>query len=331
MRAQQLAELLSARLVGNPAREIMAAASLAAAGPSDLTFVEDTKYLDKASECRAGAVLVGTFAAEGIPGLQATLLIVSTPRLAFARAAALLAATDRRSIGVHPTAVVDRTAQLGDEVSIDPYAVIGANVHIGARTRVGPGSVIISDVTIGEDCELVARVTIYPKTRLGDRVLVHAGAVLGSDGFGFVRDDETGAHLKFPQIGRLEIGNDVEVGANCTIDRGALGATVIESGVKLDNLVHVGHNVAIGRNVVIAAQTGIAGSSTLEDSVVVGGQVGIGDHVTIHEGAILAGQCGVSSRKAIRGRGVVFWGTPARPLREYLKELAVLKRLAKKG
>jgi UDP-3-O-[3-hydroxymyristoyl] glucosamine N-acyltransferase len=331
MQVREIARFLSARVIGDPAHDVTAAASLAAAGPDDLSFIEDARHLDRAAECRAGAVLAGTFAADGVPGLSATLLIVDAPRLAFARASALLAAARRRPTGVHPTAIVDRTTRLGEDVSIDAYAVIGANVRIGARTRVGPGSVIAGDVAIGEDCELVARVTIYSRTSLGKRVLVHAGAVLGSDGFGFVRDEATGAHYKFPQVGRLEIGDDVEIGANCTIDRGALDATVIEAGVKLDNLVHVGHNVAIGRNVVIAAQTGIAGSSTLESDVVVAGQVGIADHVRIQQGAILGAQCGVPSKKTIRGKGVVFWGTPARPIRDYLKELAVLARLAKKA
>ena len=154
--------------------------------------------------------------------------------------------------------------------------------------------------------------------------------MLGSDGFGFVSDEQSRAYYQFPQVGRLEIGDDVSIGANCTVDRGALDATVIEAGVKLDNMVHVGHNVTIGRDVVIAAQTGIAGSSVLEKDVVVAGQVGIADHVRIEEGAILGAQCGVPSNKVIRGKGVVFWGTPARPIREYLKELAALARLVKK-
>jgi UDP-3-O-[3-hydroxymyristoyl] glucosamine N-acyltransferase len=330
MRTQEIADFLSARLIGNPARDITAAASLAAAGPSDLSFIEDAKYLDRAAQCRAGAVLAGEFAAEGVPGLDSTLLIVKAPRLAFARAVAFIADSGRRPTGVHATAVVEPTAHVGPQVSIDAHSVIGRNVRIGARTRIGPGCVVFDDVEIGDDCELIARVTVYAKTRLGRRVVVHAGAVLGSDGFGFARDDQTGAYHKFPQIGRLEIGDDVEIGANCTIDRAALDATVIAAGSKLDNMVHVGHNVQIGRNVVISAQTGIAGSSVIEHDVVIAGQVGIADHVRIEEGAILGAQCGVPSRKVIRGRGVVFWGTPARPIRQYLKELAALARLVKK-
>ena len=202
--------------------------------------------------------------------------------------------------------------------------------RIGERTAIGAGVFIAQDVIIGDDCDIRANVGIYGGTTIGNRVVVHVGAVLGSDGFGFVRDRETGRYTKFPQIGRLEIGDDVEIGANTTIDRGALDATVISSGVKLDNLVHVGHNVQIGEDVVIAAQTGISGSVVVENSVIIGGQVGIGDHVRIEKGAILGSQSGVPTAKVIRGPGVVFWGTPARPIKEYLKQLAVLAKLAKK-
>jgi UDP-3-O-[3-hydroxymyristoyl] glucosamine N-acyltransferase len=166
---------------------------------------------------------------------------------------------------------------------------------------------------------------------IGSRVIVHAGATLGSDGFGYVRDPSTGRYHKFPQVGRLEIEDDVEIGANSTVDRGALEVTRIGRGTKIDNLVHVGHNVEIGQDVVIAAQTGLSGSAVVEDAVIIGGQVGIADHVRIEAGAILGAQSGIPTKKIIRGKGVVFWGTPARPIREYLKELALLAKLGKKG
>jgi UDP-3-O-[3-hydroxymyristoyl] glucosamine N-acyltransferase len=159
---------------------------------------------------------------------------------------------------------------------------------------------------------------------------VQAGAVLGSEGFGYVRDSKTGHYEQFPQIGRLAIEDDVEIGANSTIDRGALDETRIRRGTKIDNLVHIGHNVQIGQDVVIAAQTGLSGSVTIEDNVIMGGQVGIADHVRVEAGAILGAQSGIPTKKVIRGKGVVFWGTPARPIREYLKELAFLSRSAKK-
>ncbi len=185
--------------------------------------------------------------------------------------------------------------------------------------------------TIGSHCRIDANVAIYPGTTLGDRVIVQAGAVLGSEGFGYVRDSQTGRYEQFPQIGRLVIEDDVEIGANSTIDRGALDETRIRRGTKIDNLVHIGHNVQIGQDVVIAAQTGLSGSVTIEDNVIMGGQVGIADHVRVEAGAILGAQSGIPTKKIIRGKGVVFWGTPARPIREYLKELAFLSRSAKKN
>lgn len=314
-------------MVRGPAAEISGIASVALATAADLVFVESEKWLEAALASAAGAVLAGEFAAAAKS--DKPLLIAKHPRLAFARAARLLHPAGRRFTGVHSTADVHAGARLGKQVAIDAHASVGERCSLGDRTHIGPGAWVGATVQIGKDCDIGANVSLYPGTRLGDRVIVHCGAVLGSDGFGFVRDPESGAYEKFPQVGRLEIGDDVEIGANTTIDRGALEITVIGNGTKLDNLVHVGHNVRIGRNVVIAAQTGISGSSVIEDNVIIGGQVGIADHVTIGEGAILGAQCGVPSNKTIRGKGEVFWGTPARPIKGYLKELAALSRLAK--
>jgi UDP-3-O-[3-hydroxymyristoyl] glucosamine N-acyltransferase len=313
--------------MGDGATELTGLASLESAGAQNLVFVEDEKKLPAALASGAGAVIAGEFAAQatGKP-----LLICAQPKLAFARAATLLHPPQPHPAGVHPSAVVRASAKLGRDVGIGPNVVVGENVVLGDRTQVGAGTFIGAGVKLGTDCVIYPNVTIYPGVTLGDRVIVHAGAVLGSDGFGYVRDATTGRYEKFPQIGRLEIGDDVEIGANTTLDRGALDATVIGRGVRLDNLVHVAHNVTIGENVVIAAQTGISGSVVIENNVIVGGQVGIADHVRIEEGAILGAQCGVPSNKVIRGKGILFWGTPARPIREYLKELAVLARLAKK-
>ena len=197
---------------------------------------------------------------------------------------------------------------------------------IGAGTSVGPRVVIGDGVVIGKDCDILARVTIYAGTVLGDRVVVQAGAVLGSTGFGYARNAETGEYLLFPQQGTLDVEDDVEIGANTTIDRGALGETRIGRGTKIDNLVHIGHNCVIGKNVIIAAQTGISGSSVVEDGAILGGQVGIGEHATVGAGVILGGGAGVLSGKKMRGPGEVFWGRPARPLKEYLRDLARLKK-----
>jgi UDP-3-O-[3-hydroxymyristoyl] glucosamine N-acyltransferase len=226
--------------------------------------------------------------------------------------------------------VVHHSVKLGKHVAIQPHAVLTEGVQVGERTRIGPGCALGQNVKIGSHCNIAANVTIYPNTSIGDRVVVHAGAVLGSDGFGYVRDNETGRYEQFPQIGTLVIEDDVEIGANSTVDRGALGKTIVRRGTKIDNLVHVAHNVDIGEDVVIAAQTGISGSTSIGKAAVVAGQVGLADHVTIGEGVILGAQCGVPSNKIVRGPGQLFWGTPARPIKEYLKQLAVLARMARK-
>ena len=326
MKLSALAQQLGTNRLGDDI-DVTGVASLQSATVSDLIFVEDPKHLPSALASKAGAVIAGEFAATET---SKPLLISRQPRLAFARASELLHPHARRSPSIHSTAVVEHSVRAAGSAHIGPHAVLEGGVTIGERTSIGPGVYVGEGVTIGDDCDIRSNVSIYAGTTIGNRVMVHAGAVLGSDGFGFVRDRETGRYTKFPQIGRLEIGDDVEIGANTTIDRGALDATVIARGVKLDNLVHVGHNVHIGADVVIAAQTGISGSAVLEDAVIVAGQVGIADHVRIEKGAILGAQCGIPTGKVIRGPGVVFWGTPARPLKEYLKELAVLARLAKR-
>jgi len=326
--AKKVADFVQARLVGDGAIELTGIASVASAAAGDLVFVEDEDNLDSALRSQASAVIAGEFAA----GKASTkpVLITSQPRLAFALAAQILCRKPNRKPGVHRSAIVHASARLAKGVAIDERVVVGDGAQIGDNTWIGAGSVIGADARIGRNCELHPNVTIYPGVRLGDGVIVHSGAVLGSDGFGYVRDERTGRYEKFPQVGRLEIEDDVEIGANATVDRGALDITRIGRGTKIDNLVHVAHNVQIGEDVVIAAQTGISGSATIEDNVVVAGQVGIADHVRIEEGAILGAQSGIPSKKVIRGKGIVFWGTPARPIREYLKELAALARLAKR-
>jgi UDP-3-O-[3-hydroxymyristoyl] glucosamine N-acyltransferase len=319
---------VQAQVVGDGAVEVSGIASISHATSADLVFVEDEKSLRAALESAAAAVITGEFARGKTSSKP--LLISTNPRLAFARAARLLCPAPGRQSGLHPTAVVHASAQLGKDVGVAERAVIGEKAEIGDQTWIGAGAIIGAGVRIGRDCEIYPNVTIYPGARLGERVIVHAGAVLGSDGFGYVRDAASGAYEKFPQVGSLEIADDVEIGANSTIDRGALEVTRIGRGAKIDNLVHIGHNCQIGEDVVIAAQTGLSGSIVIEKNVVLGGQVGIGEHARIEEGVMLGGQGGVLPNKVLRGKGVAFWGTPARPVREYLKQLAALARLAKK-
>jgi UDP-3-O-[3-hydroxymyristoyl] glucosamine N-acyltransferase len=326
---REIAEAVEAGLQGDGSVEVGGVASIGSASKHDLVFVEEEKYLLRALQCGAGAVIAGEFAAasSGKP-----LLICRHPKLTFARAARFLADENRdgSNSGIHTTAVVHSSVRLAVDVVVEAYGVVGEDAEIGERTRIGAGCAIGRGVKIGRECEIYPRVTIYDGATLGDRVIVHAGAVLGSDGFGYVRDGKSGRYEKFPQVGRLVIEADVEIGANTTIDRGALDETRIGRGTKIDNLVHIGHNCRLGQNVVIAAQTGLSGSIVIENDVVLGGQVGIGEHARIEEGVMLGGQGGVLPNKVLRGKGAAFWGTPAQPVREYLKQLAALARLSKK-
>jgi UDP-3-O-[3-hydroxymyristoyl] glucosamine N-acyltransferase len=325
---KELAEYLQASLIGDGNVKVSGIASLSSAKTGDLVFVNRASDLSSGMSSHASAVITGDFANGA--SLAKPVLITAQPRLAFARAGQWLRNSQPFGSGIHPTAVVDSGAKLGTNVTIEERAVVRARVEIGEGTHIDANCVIGPEVTIGRNCRLYPNVTIYPQVRLADRVIIHAGAVLGSDGFGYVLDASTGRYEKFPQIGRLEIEDDVEIGANSTVDRGALDVTRIRRGTKIDNLVHVGHNVDVGEDVVIAAQTGVSGSAIIENGVIIGGQVGIADHVRIEEGAILGAQSGIPSKKVIRGKGVVFWGTPARPIKEYLKDLAILARLRKK-
>ena len=323
---RDLAEKLGCRLLGDDSTTVTSVSSLQSATNGSLVFVEDAQHLDTALGSSAAAIIAGDFASSAT---SKPVLISSQPRLTFARAAKLLRDPDRNR-EIHSTAIIPASANIGKNAAIGPRAILGEHVKIGDETTIGAGSVIGDDTVMGSHCRIDANVTIYPGTTIGDRVILQAGAVLGSEGFGYVRDSETGRYEQFPQIGRLAMEDDVEIGANSTIDRGALDETRIRRGTKIDNLVHIGHNVQIGQDVVIAAQTGLSGSVTIEDNVIMGGQVGIADHVRVEAGAILGAQSGIPTKKVIRGKGVVFWGTPARPIREYLKELAFLSRSAKK-
>ena len=287
--------------------EITAVSSIDKAGEASVVFAVDGGALAMALESRAGVILANRRLENAELPHDPRVLWVNDARYAFAVVARKLEGEAGEG-GVHASAVV------------------GEGVSIGVGSRIGPGAVLGDGAVVGRDCDLMARVTVYPGTVLGDRVVVQAGAVLGSTGFGYARSVETGEYLLFPQQGRLVVEDDVEIGANTTIDRGALGETRIGRGTKIDNLVHIGHNCSIGRNVIIAAQTGISGSSVVEDGAILGGQVGIGEHATVGPGVILGGGAGVLSGKKMRGPGEVFWGRPARPLKEYLRDLARMRK-----
>ncbi|HXR37595.1 MAG TPA: UDP-3-O-(3-hydroxymyristoyl)glucosamine N-acyltransferase [Terracidiphilus sp.] len=334
MTVGELIEVLGGKLVqGSPQWEVDGVSSSPFASPSDVAFAEDATAAAKALSSNAGVVVLHA----GNPELylQANCVVeAEQPRMWFALAAKLLNPLPPSS-GVHHTAVVGHLVELGENVSIGACAVIGDYVRIAAGTRIEAGAVIGDGVRIGEFCRIYPRAVIYKGTTLGNWVVVHAGAVLGADGFGYVRDSSTGAYTQFPQQGTLVIEDDVEIGANSTIDRGALAETRIRRGTKIDNLVHVGHNCDIGEDVILVALTGISGSSTVGKGAVIAGQVGIGDHAHIGPGVILGGQAGVLSGKTVTNEGLrpgtVLWGTPARPLQQVLREIAIVGRLAKRN
>jgi UDP-3-O-[3-hydroxymyristoyl] glucosamine N-acyltransferase len=250
---------------------------------------------------------------------------VDDPRAAFVQVVGRFHPPARPEPGVHATAIIGTDVQIGEGVSIGPYTVVGAGTRIGDGALVGAGCHIGPGVEIGANTLLHDAVTVYGGTKIGRNCILHSGCVLGADGFGFVL---AGDHYeKFPQIGRVELGDDVEIGANTCVDRAALGVTRIGDGTKLDNLIQVGHNVTIGNHVVIAAGTGISGGATIGNYVVIAGQVGLGEKANIEDKAILGGQCGVLPSKTVPG-GEAVWGTPARPLRQHLAQLANLGKVA---
>jgi UDP-3-O-[3-hydroxymyristoyl] glucosamine N-acyltransferase len=317
---KELAEYLGCGLEGDPCAQVSGVASPASALAEHLIYVESPRHLESARTSAANSVVIA-------PGLSLpgkNLLRAKDPKVAFARAAEWLLPAPPIAKGIHPTALIAPSAQLAAGVAVGPYAVLEEEVTVGAGTEIAAYCFLGRGVRIGEACRFYPRVTLYPGCRVGNRVILHSGVVIGSDGFGYVVDN--GKQRKFPQIGDAEVHDDVEIGASTTIDRGSLGRTVIGRGVKLDNLVHVAHNVSIGENTVIAAQTGVSGSSVIGKNVVVGGQVGIADHCELEDGAVAGAQAGIPSGKIVH-RGQIVWGTPARPLEKYKKQFAWFSRL----
>lgn len=318
--AEELAKYLKARIDGDGAMLLSGVAAPEDAGREDLIYVDAAKHKERAEASRARCVIV----MEGMELKNKTTLAVTQPKVAFAKAAVRLLEPVPIAAGRHATALIDASAKLGSGVTVGPYAVIEGDVVIGANTEIGAFCFIGRRSTIGESCRLFPRVNLYAGALLGNRVTVHSGAVIGGDGFGYVYGE--GQYIQFPQVGEVEIGDDVEIGSNATIARGSLGKTRIDCGVKLDNLVHVAHNVHIGEHTVIAAQTGISGSCEIGDHVVIGGQVGVADHCTIESGSVVGAQAGIPSGKKIRA-GETVWGTPARSLARFKRQYAWFERL----
>ncbi len=317
---QEIAEFVGGKLKGDGSITLESVASLKNAGAADLSYAEE-KFHEEVQTSRAGCVIVREGEFPGKP-----VIFARNPKLAFSLAAAWILTEDSPDVGIHPGAVIAPDAELGRDISIGPGVVIESGARVGDRTVIDAGCYVGKGVIVGSDCHSYPRVTLYSGVEIGDRVIIHAGAVIGADGFGFVRDGA--GYVKFPQVGKVIVEDDVEIGANTCIDRGSLETTIVRRGVKLDNLVQIAHNVQIGEHTVIAAQTGISGSCTIGAQCIIGGQVGIGEHARLDDNSIIGGQGGVLNGKHIRG-GEVLWGTPVRPLKTFLQQQAYLARLAK--
>jgi len=317
MKLSYLADKLGAALEGSGEIEITGVAGLDDASQGHITFAGESKF-SQLEQTRASAAIVPLDA----PKMRLPLLRVKNAKLAFARAIELFMVKPRKPTGIHERAIIGQNAVVGADPSIHPYAVIADEVRIGDRAIIYPGVWIGKGTTIGDDAVIYSNVNIRENVHIGHRVIIHAGATIGSDGFGYATED--GRHHKIPQVGGVIIGDDVEIGANTTIDRATLGNTVIKRGTKIDNLVQVAHNVTVGEHCILVAQVGIAGSCTLGKYVVLAGQAGLADHVTIGDGAVVTAQSGVLDDVQ---PGQVMGGTFAMPLREWLKTQALIKKL----
>jgi UDP-3-O-[3-hydroxymyristoyl] glucosamine N-acyltransferase len=319
LRLRDLAEQLECRLEGDGAIEITGAAGLEHAGPGQLTFFGNPKLKTLLDATRASAVIVPADA----PAIPQAMLRSAHPYLTFARALTIFHPRPRPTPGVSPHALIDPGVVLGADVSIGPFVTIARGVRIGARTIVASHVSIGAGAVIGPDCEIRAHVSICPRVTLGQRVIVYDGVVIGSDGFGYAPTPE-GHYFKIPQVGTVVIEDDVEIGANSTIDRASMGETRIGAGTKIDNLVQVAHSCTVGRDVILSAQVGLAGSTTIEDRVTLAGQVGVAGHLTIGAGAIVTAQSGVPNSIPA---GALYSGYPAIDNRDWRKASVLFARL----
>jgi UDP-3-O-[3-hydroxymyristoyl] glucosamine N-acyltransferase len=320
IRLTELAERIGARLTGGGDTNVRGIAPIEEAGPGQVTFLANPKYARFVQASNAEAVI----AKEPVEGARTRFLLADNPYLAFARAVEIFHPATRLPAGISPLASVHPTAQIGRDVTISPFAVVEEGASVGDRTVLYAGVFLGKGARVGENCLLYPNVVLYQDVRVGAGVILHAGCVIGSDGFGFVPTPE--GYRKIPQVGTVEIGDDVEIGANTTIDRAALGVTRVSRGTKLDNLVQVGHNVEIGEDTVIAAQTGISGSCRIGRRVMIGGQVGLAGHLEVGDGVMLGAKSGVpASLDASESR--VWSGIPVMPHRTWLRLARLLPKL----
>lgn len=319
MKLSEIAARLDCRLDGNGELDIARVAGLEEAQPGDLTFFVNPKYGAHLRATRASAVILGDRAAAA----PCAMLRTENPYLAFARATELLAPRQAAVAGIHRLADVAPTAAVAPDASIGAFVSVGAGARIGSRTVVYPHTIIGESAVVGDDCVIHGRVSLRERVTVGSRVIIQDGAVIGSDGFGFAHRPD-GTHHKIPQLGGVVIEDDVEIGANTTIDRPAVGETRIGAGSKIDNLVQIAHGVKLGRDVLLAAQVGIAGSTTIEDRVTLAGQVGVAGHLTVGKGAVASAQTGIPNSVA---PGTFVSGYPAIENRDWLKASAIFRRL----
>ena len=317
---RQLAERCGAELAGDGDVIIDRVATLDSAGEGAIAFLSNPKYRGRLAGTRASAVIV---APDDAQATALPKLVTANPYAAYARVAAILHPPRAPAPGVHPTAVVAGSARVATSAAIGAHAVIGERTQVGERAAVGAGTVVGEDCTVGDDCLLYPRVVVYPRSAIGPRTIVHSGAVIGADGFGMAEQD--GRWLKIPQLGRVVVGADVEIGANTTIDRGAIGDTVIDEDVKLDNQIQVGHNCHIGAHTAIAGCVGIAGSTTIGRNCKIGGAAMISGHLEIADGTVITAATGVF--ESIRSPGVYTGSFPALPHREWKHVAAAARRL----
>lgn len=318
MLIEQLVKLVNGELNGDGNVEITRVASIEKAQTGEISFTEKEVPTTNASCIIIPENFTGSFTCPTIR--------VKNPKLAFAKIAEVLHPPKKRESIIHSSSIISESAKLGENLFIGAFCCIGDNSVIGDNTQFRAGAKIGDNVRIGKNCVLHPNVFVEDNCTIGDNVILHSGVVIGADGFGYVRDGANG-YVKFPQIGTVIIEDNVEIGANSCIDRGALGETRIGEGTKIDNLVQIAHNVQIGKRVVIAAQTGISGSTIIEDDCVIGGQVGMGDHAKVLSGAIIGSQAGVLPGKIVRAG--VWWGTPVQPLDEYKRQNAMVKGLGR--
>lgn len=315
----EIAKLIGGKVVGGPDVTITGVCGIKEAQEGDITFVANNKYFHLLNETRASAVITE----EGVKAVSVPLIYVDSPSLAFSKVVSFMAPDNIvHPIGLHKTAVVGKNASLGKDIALGAYVVIDDNASIGDNTVIYPGCFIGRGTSIGKGCIVYPNVSIRERIKIGNNVIIHSGAVIGSDGFGFV--EVKGAHHKIPQIGTVEICDDVEIGSNVTIDRARFEKTIIGRGTKIDNLVQIAHNVIIGENCLIVAQTGISGSTKIGDRAILAGQAGLVGHIIIGEGAIVGAQGGVT--KSVPANTFVS-GYPARPHLEAMKSYAALQKL----